>query len=141
MTSTNVVLLHRDYSVTELEDCAIAVDASYYLQLLLHVNDDAGRSYEPLLPALGSEMGMKKRIEDDLEQWEAHKITPFFVFDGQPLVGQDEMSIVSGRKAQEKTNVAWNLYFGSRPDEAVTAFGGSIGTYINCMPELDGPLT
>jgi len=71
---------------------------------------------------------MEKRIDEDLEQWAAHGITPLFVFDGQTLVGQDEMSIANGSKAQEKTNAAWSLYFGGRPSEAVAAFGSSIGT-------------
>lgn len=80
------------------------------------------------MPALGSITGMEKRIEDDLDQWEAHRITPLFVFDGQTLVGQDDMSIVNGRKAYEKTNAAWALYFAGHPNEAVATFGASIGT-------------
>lgn len=127
-----ILFFRREYPISDLEDCAIAVEASYYLQLLLHIDDEDGKSYEPLLPALGSITGMEKRIEGDLDQWEAHRITPFFVFDGQTLVGQDEMSIMNGRKAHEKTNAAWRLYFDNQPGKAVAAFGASIGTCYSC---------
>jgi hypothetical protein len=124
--------LDRTHPVAELEDCAVAVEASYYLQLLLHVNN-GGSGFEPLLPALGAATGLEKRIEDDLDQWEANKVTPLFVFDGQTLQGQDEVSIVNGRKALETTNEAWTLYFRNETTRIVKAFGSSIGITISAL--------
>lgn len=115
--------LSRPHPLSELEDCSIAVDATYYLKTFL----DHPSSHEPLLPALGGVYGVKKHIEADLDQWQAHKITPFFIFDGQPLKGQDEVSIAKGRKANEKTDAAWSLYVNNRANECVEAFGADVG--------------
>ncbi|KAH8908699.1 PIN domain-like protein [Coniochaeta sp. PMI_546] len=71
--------------------------------------------------------GIVKRIEDDLDQWANHRVTPLFVFDGQVVEGQDEISRMRGRKALEQTQKAWDLYFGNQAIEAVTTFGSNIG--------------
>lgn len=142
-------IFHRNYPIAEIEDCAIAVDASYYFQLLLHSDDGSGQSFEPLLPALGGMTGIVKRIEDDLDQWANHRVTPLFVFDGQVVEGQDEISRMRGRKALEQTQKAWDLYFGNQAIEAVTTFGSNIGKRdglallggeqdTNSMQELSG---
>jgi hypothetical protein len=110
---------HRSHLVSEIEDCAIAVDATYYIRLHL----DAQPYNEPLLPALAGLTGIQSRIETELDQWEAHRVTPFFIFDGQPITGQDEIAVKRGRQANEKTDYAWDLYFNSRANEAVAAFG------------------
>jgi hypothetical protein len=73
--------------------------------------------------ALGGLTGIQARLEADLEQFEKHDITPFFIFDGQPLVGQDEVSTSRGLQAHAKTDIAWDLYFNSQADTAVEAFG------------------
>ena len=112
--------------MSEIEDCAIAVDASYYLQLFL----DNSPYHEPLLSALGGLTGIQAHIEKDLDQWAAHRITPLFVFDGQVVVGQDEVSIARGRRANEKTENAWDLYFNNRAEEAVSAFGANSSEYM-----------
>lgn len=119
--------MNRPYSVSELKDCSIAVDATYYLQLLLHADSGSGQSFEPLLPALGGMTGIVKRIEEDLDQWQTHDILPFFIFDGQLVVGQDEMSRRQGVKALEQTDKAWELYFDNQAVQAVAAFGSNIG--------------
>ena len=111
--------------MSEIEDCAIAVDASYYLQLFL----DNSPYHEPLLSALGGLTGIQAHIEKDLDQWVSHRITPLFVFDGQVVVGQDEVSIARGRRANEKTENAWDLYFNNRAEEAVSAFGANSSEY------------
>jgi hypothetical protein len=83
---------------------------------------------EPLLPALGGLTGIRGRIVEELDQWKAHKVTPFFIFDGQPMTGQDDAAVKVGRQNNTKTDVAWDLYFNSRAEMAVTAFGASTST-------------
>jgi hypothetical protein len=116
--------------VSQLEECAIAVDASYYLQLFL---DNAPFS-EPLLPALGGLTGIQTHIEGDLDSWERNNSTPLFIFDGQSVVGQDEVSVQRAKRAITGTDGAWDLYFQSRANEAVSAFGAHRGAFL--IPHL-----
>ncbi|KAI4867241.1 PIN domain-like protein [Hypoxylon rubiginosum] len=111
--------------VTQLEDCAIAVDAAYYLQLFL----DNAPYHEPLLPALGGLTGIQSHIEHDLDSWKANKTIPFFIFNGQSIEGQDDVSVQRGKRAIAGTDEAWGLYFQSQANEAVTAFGSHRGAY------------
>ncbi|ORY71207.1 nuclease-like protein [Pseudomassariella vexata] len=111
--------------LSQLEDTAIAVDASYYIQLFL----DNPPYHEPLLPALGGLTGIESHIESDLDSWQANKTTPFFIFNGQSVVGQDDVSIQRGKRAIVKTDEAWDLYFRSEATAAVTAFGSNRGAY------------
>jgi hypothetical protein len=111
----------RAHSLNDIEECAIAVDATYYLQLHL----DVLPNNEPLLPALGGLTGIQGRIESELDLWKAHNVTPFFIFDGQSMAGQDDAAVKLGRRNNLKTDLAWDLYFNSRADEAVAAFGQS----------------
>jgi hypothetical protein len=106
-----------------LEDCAIGVDASYYLRQLL----DSSAANEPLLSALGGLTGIKEHIDENLDLWAKHKITPLFVFDGQSVTGQDDISMKRARAANRKTDEAWNLYSNSEAHAAVSAFGASPG--------------
>ncbi|KAK8058734.1 nuclease-like protein [Apiospora phragmitis] len=101
--------------ISQLKDNAVAVDASYYLQLFL----DNIPFHEPLLPALGGLTGIESHIESDLESWDANKTTPFFIFNGQAVEGQDEVSLI-----------------------AVAAFGTSRGAYPvqNLFPLLQSIL-
>lgn len=112
--------------MNELEGCSIAVDATYYLQFHLEVIP----GHEPLLPALGGLTGIQGRIENELDQWEAHGITPFFIFDGQSMAGQDETAVKHGLANCLKADISWDLYFNGRADEAVSAFGQSTSTFI-----------
>ncbi|TRX96263.1 hypothetical protein FHL15_002987 [Xylaria flabelliformis] len=124
--------------VSELEDTTITVDASYYLQLFL-----ANPPYqEPLLPALGGLTGIQTHIESDLDSWKANNTTPFFVFNGQSVVGSDEITIQRGIRAIAGTDEAWSLYFQSQANEAVSAFGSHKGAYLvqNLYPLLQGIL-
>ncbi|KAI1853640.1 hypothetical protein JX266_001624 [Neoarthrinium moseri] len=105
--------------VSQLEDTAIAVDASYYLQLFL----DIPPTHEPLLPALGGLTGIETHIEADLDSWAQNRTTPFFVFNGQTVVGQDEIAVQRGKAANIKTDEAWNLYFRGEANLAVSTFG------------------
>ncbi|KAL5093034.1 hypothetical protein Trisim1_011830 [Trichoderma cf. simile WF8] len=113
------------YDITELEDCAIAVDASYYLSLLL----DNQPSHEPLLTALGGLTGFQSNIRQNLDLWDKHRIIPFFIFDGQSIIGQDEIALKRGRAANQKTDEAWELYSQTEAEQAVTAFGANPGAY------------
>lgn len=74
--------------------------------------------------------GIQAHIEADLEAWKAHKIIPFFIFDGQTVTGQDEVAVVRGREAIKKTNEAWELYFNGQAGNAVAAFGANSGMCI-----------
>ena len=116
----------RSHEISEIEDCAIAVDATYYIQLQLDAEP-----HEPLLPALGGLTGIQGRIEADLDQWEAHRVTPFFIFDGQSITGQDETTALRGRQANEKTDFAWGLYFDGQANDAVVAFGQNTSTSLD----------
>ncbi|KAI0446678.1 nuclease-like protein [Xylaria telfairii] len=125
-------------SVSELEDTTITVDASYYLQLFL-----ANAPYqEPLLPALGGLTGVQTHIESDLDSWKENNTTPLFVFNGQSVVGSDEIAIQRGIRAIAGTDEAWSLYFQSQANEAVSAFGSHKGAYLvqNLYPLLQGIL-
>ncbi|GFP55531.1 uncharacterized protein C139.01c [Trichoderma asperellum] len=113
------------YNISELEDCSIAVDASYYLSLLL----DTDPSHEPLLPALGGLTGIQYHIKQSLDLWDKHRITPFFIFDGQSLIGQDEITLKRGRAANQKTDQAWELYSQTEAEQAVAAFGANPGAF------------
>lgn len=113
------------HDIAELEDCAIAVDATYYLQRML-TNPP---SREPLLTALGGLTGVHNHIDSDLDLWEEHKITPFFIFDGQSITGQDEVFIRRGRRAIEQSNHAWELYVNGQAQEAVDSFGNHNGAF------------
>ncbi|SPQ21129.1 59aa6d8f-db14-430c-9cc9-ef2153efa8f4 [Thermothielavioides terrestris] len=123
------------HPLSEIEDCAIAVDATYYLQLHL----DVLPNNEPLLPALGGLTGIQGRIESELDQWKANNVTPFFIFDGQSMTGQDDAAVRLGRRNNAKTDISWDLYFNGRADEAVTAFGQSTIDSEAAGPPLPGP--
>ncbi|EFX03005.1 xpg i-region protein [Grosmannia clavigera kw1407] len=105
--------------LSEIEGCSIAVDATYFIQMML----DAGPAREPLMAALGGITGFQKNLGLELDQWAANNVIPFFVFDGQPVVGQEDVAIEEGLRDIAKTDIAWELYFGSRASEAVIAFG------------------
>jgi hypothetical protein len=76
---------------------------------------------------LGGLTGLENHLETDLEQWKANKVTPLFIFDGQNMVGQDEVSVKRGRAANKKTDEAWEMYFAGQAEEAVAAFGSNGG--------------
>jgi len=44
------------------------------------------------------------------------------------MTGQDEVQAKIGRDLNDKTNGAWDLYFGNRANDAVLAFGNLSGT-------------
>lgn len=113
------------HGISELEQCALAVDATYYLNQLL----DNAPSHEPLLSALGGLTGIEAHINDNLDLWEKHHITPFFIFDGQSVSGQDDISLDRGLKANKKTDEAWDLYSKTAAEEAVTTFGANPGAF------------
>lgn len=113
------------HDLGELTDTAIAVDASYYLS---HFLDDPPY-HEPLLPALGGLTGIQNHISKDLDQWASNNITPLFVFDGQPVKGQEEIATDKAKNAVDKTNKAWALYFSGQAEQAVQTFGANGGAF------------
>lgn len=107
---------------SELKDAVIGVEATSYLQ---HMIDDQP-SHEPLLAALGGDpIALKHHIENELDKWSSNQMRPVFVFDGQSVVGKDEMSLKNARAALAKTQKAWDLYSNNRPEDAVKTFGAS----------------
>ncbi|KAF4443860.1 hypothetical protein F53441_11319 [Fusarium austroafricanum] len=113
------------HDISELEGCAIAVDATYYLSQLLETSP----AHEPLLSALGGLTGVEAHIKENLDLWAKFEIVPFFVFDGQPVTGQDDITLDRGLKANKKTDEAWNLYSQGAAEEAVSTFGTSPGAF------------
>ncbi|KAF4984339.1 hypothetical protein FZEAL_450 [Fusarium zealandicum] len=113
------------HDIAELEQCAIAVDATYYLSQLL----DNPPAHEPLLPALGGLTGIEAHINENLDLWDKSQIVPFFVFDGQSVTGQDEITLDHSLKANKKTDEAWTLYSQTAAEEAVTTFGANPGAF------------
>jgi hypothetical protein len=83
-----------------------------------------------LLPALGGLTGVQSHIESDLDSWKANNTTPFFIFNGQSVVGSDEIAIQRGMRAIVGTDEAWGLYFESQANEAVSAFGSHKGRLL-----------
>ena len=114
---------HSTHDISQLEGCAIAVDATYYLSQLL----ETPPAHEPLLSALGGLTGVESHISQNLDEWAKSDVVPFFVFDGQPVTGQDDITLDRGLKANKKTDEAWNLYFQGAAEEAVSTFGTSTG--------------
>lgn len=109
-------------SLADLKDAVLGVEATSYLQ---HMLDDTPTN-EPLLAALGGDpIALKAHIENDLNRWKENKMRPLFVFDGQSVVGKDEMALRQARAALTKTQKAWDMYSKNQPEEAVRAFGAS----------------
>lgn len=79
--------------------------------------------------------GIEHHLRADIDQWKAHKIVPFFIFDGQSVTGQEEVAVQRGRTANQKTDEAWKLYFNSHAQEAVDAFGANSGMHSRCHAE------
>ncbi|CAK7204049.1 hypothetical protein SEUCBS139899_006800 [Sporothrix eucalyptigena] len=113
------------HDVSALEDTAIAIDATYFIKQML----EHSPSHEPLMCALAGLTGIHMHLENELNQWKAHKVTPFFIFEGLPVVGQDQVTIQSGLRDIQRTNEAWDLYFAGRASEAVAAFGATGSTF------------
>ncbi|KAF5133246.1 hypothetical protein E5D57_003869 [Metarhizium anisopliae] len=119
---------NQAYSVdlSELEDCSIAVDATYYLSQLL----DTSPAHEPLLSALGGLTGIQTHINENLDLWNKNRVLPFFIFDGQSITGQDEVGLKRRRAANKKTDEAWDLYSRSEAEKAVSTFGANAGMAV-----------
>ena len=65
----------------------------------------------------------------DLDSWESNNTVPFFIFDGQPIKGQEEVSTKRALRGVEKTDKAWKLYFNGQAESAVQTFGGNLSAY------------
>lgn len=100
----------------------IGVEASAYLsQMIFEIP-----AHEPLLAALGGDpIGLKYHIGNELSKWTENNLVPLFVFEGQSVVGKEEVALQNARAALLKTEAAWNKYAENKPEDAVKAFGAS----------------
>ncbi|KAI9734469.1 MAG: hypothetical protein M1818_006858 [Claussenomyces sp. TS43310] len=109
-------------SLDNFKGKSITVEASHYLQRFL----DTPPYSEPLLPALGGyPLALRTHIEADLDKWSHNEIAPFFVFEGQSIVGKEERTLEAQKTAVEDAQLAWGLYSDNKADRAVSAFGAS----------------
>lgn len=102
----------------------MGVDANYYLARIL--------DHEPLVTALGGPLAAEKNINDDLDKWKANGTTPFFIFDGCPVKGEDDLAVKIGRDANAGTDTAWTLYSSGEATPAVQSFGFYSGK-VSCQ--------
>lgn len=112
--------------ISQLKDNVIAVDATYYLSRILE--------HEPLVTALGGLLAAEKNINDDLDKWKANDTTPFFIFDGCPVKGEEELAVKTGREANTGADGAWALYSSGEAVSAVQGFGYYSGMLATCTP-------
>jgi hypothetical protein len=83
-------------------------------------------AHEPLLAALGGEpIALRHYIRAELDRWKENGMRPLFVFDGQSIVGKDNMTLRNAKAALSRTQKAWELYADNQPSEAVKSFGAS----------------
>lgn len=130
--------MYRTHGLDTISGCSIAISATYYLQLFL----DNPPYHEPLLPALGGLTGIEAHLTHDLDKFKENDVVPFFIFDGQSMVGQAEVAVKRGRMANAKTDEAWEQYFASRAEDAVNAFGSNAGMMCFCdLPRETDMLT
>lgn len=109
----------RTSDTSQLKENVVAVDATYYLSRML--------KEEPLVTALGGLLAAEKTVNDDLDKWQANDTTPFFIFDGCPVKGEDDLAAKTGREANLGSDAAWSLYANGEAMSAVQGFGGYSG--------------
>jgi DNA polymerase III delta prime subunit len=113
--------------LAEMKNAKIGVEATHYLQRMI----DEPPAHEPLLAALGgSPIALRQHIEEELDRWKEHQMTPLFVFEGQSTVGKEEIALRNARAALTKTQTAWELYAENQPSDAVKTFGSSSMTLL-----------
>lgn len=111
----------------DAQNAVIGVEATYYLK---HMIEDPPAS-EPLLAALGGEpIALRHHIVQELDKWKENGMTPLFVFDGQSVVGKEDMALRNAKGSLVRTQKAWELYVDNQPTDAVKSFGSS-GTLIS----------
>jgi len=113
---------------SDLEGARIGIDASFYLNRLLSQSP----SKEPLLPALGGlPFSLRANIENELQVFTNHNITPLFVFNGLDL-GKRYQPFRASDNASRLHKEAWNLYDQRNSEKAVDTFGKS-GMISKCQ--------
>ena len=117
--------VRRTHGIDLVSDTSIAICATYYLHLFL----DNPPYHEPLLSALGGLTGIEAHLSKDIDMFKEHGMIPFFIFDGQNMVGQAETTVKNSRLANQKTDEAWEQYFASRAEDAVASFGANGGMH------------
>jgi hypothetical protein len=106
----------------ELRGSRVAIEAAHYLKTRI-LNPPEGP--EPLVPALGGlPLGLKRHVDDDLNQFAKYQIEPFFVFSGLDLARPENPF----RERQEGAVVnanAWSMYDSHEAQQSVMRFGES----------------
>lgn len=70
-------------------------------------------------------MALQEFIQTDLERWQSRQINPVFIFDGQSVVGKEDLSLATSTAAARKSDLAWVSYSSHNADKAVTEFRDS----------------
>lgn len=114
--------LDSSMSFSDMKNAVIGVQATEYLK---HMIQEAP-AHEPLLAALGGEpIALRHYIGEELDRWKQNQMRPLFVFDGQSIVGKEDVALRAAMTALERTKKAWKLYGENEPSEAVKSFGAS----------------
>lgn len=122
ITSTSNTDCNSSTPFADLQNAKLGVEATYYLKCMI----EEAPAHEPLLAALGgSPIALRQHIEEDLDRWKQNGMSPLFVFDGQSVVGKDNMALRNAKTALSKTQTAWELYADNHPSDAVKTFGSS----------------
>lgn len=112
-------------SFSDMKNAVIGVQATEYLKHMIREPP----AQEPLLAALGGEpIALKYYIGEELDRWKQSEMRPLFIFDGQSIVGKEDMALRTSMAALERTKKAWTLYGENEPSEAVKTFGTSGAT-------------
>ena len=108
-------------SFSDLDGSTIGIDASFYLDRFLN----QAPFKEPLVSALGGlPFALRTHIENELQTFTNHRITPLFVFHGLD-VGRTFRPFKSSDDAAKTNAEAWRLYNEHHAEKAVETFGNS----------------
>lgn len=108
----------QTFPLSVLKDSVIGIDASYYLDLRLNLNQE-----EPLKTALGGiPFALKATINDDITAVQEAGITLVFVFNGLDFVNKapPSSSSVESKNAHEE---GWRHYLAGDAKKPVEDFG------------------
>nr|CAG8450832.1 4779_t:CDS:10 [Entrophospora candida]CAG8586087.1 6687_t:CDS:10 [Entrophospora candida] len=100
-------------SLSFLKDTRLGIDGAHWLRKLLQTC-----AKEPAIAALGGiPIGLKNAIEEELQQFKLHGITPVFVFNGLSIIRKDKPFSSEDTRPSKRAQ-AWDLYEKGRMDAA-----------------------
>jgi hypothetical protein len=114
-------------SMEQLQGATVGIEAAEYLNRLskLSVPDIDRAIEEALLPALGGlPFGLKYVIQQTLDAWKKHEITPVFIFSGLD-VGKRDPKFITAEEGARTNAQAWAYYDGNQGEAAVKTFAES----------------